>query len=204
MNKDFEIVRGKTFQHVLRWEAPPYLYKAITSISQSAPVSIVTTFAHGLPEGWRVAIVSAKGMTQINAENSPPKTSDYRRATVVDTTTIELNDVNSSDYKAHTASTGFVQFLTPVDMTGFSARMKIKNKVGGTVLASTDAGDTPVDIIDITISTVTKTITLLISATDTAALAWSKGVYDLEMVSAGGIVTTLLAGKISVATEVTT
>ncbi|MBK7842063.1 MAG: hypothetical protein IPJ49_31200 [Candidatus Obscuribacter sp.] len=37
----------------------------------------------------------------------------------------------------------------------------------------------------------TKTITLTISATDTAALTAKKGVADLELVSSGGVVTKL-------------
>jgi hypothetical protein len=38
------------------------------------------------------------------------------------------------------------------------------------------------------------TITLTISATDTAALTAGRGVYDLELVSGSGIVTRLLQG----------
>lgn len=203
MNKDFEITRGKTFQQRIRWETPPYIYKPITSISQGAPAIVVAT-AHGVPDGWRIAVVSAKGMTKINASNNPPETSDYLRATVIDADTIELNDVNSADYKPHIASTGFVQYLTPMDLAGFTARMQIKNKVGGNVLASSLAGDSPLDVITIAIDNAEKTITVTISATATAAFAWSKGVYDLEMVSGTGVVTALLSGIISISTEVTT
>ena len=195
--KDFVVEQGKTFQHILRWEAPPYIYKAITGVTQAGPVRI-TAVGHGVPEGWRVAVVSVKGMTEINAENDPPKTSEFKRATVVDTDHIELNEVNSSGFKAY-VSGGYVQFLTPVDMTGFTARMSIKDKVGGTELLSltTENGG-------ITIDAAAHTISLFISASATAALSWTKGVYDLEMVSSGGIVTGLLVGKISVMKEVTT
>lgn len=199
--KDFVIEQGKTFQHVLRWEAPPYIYKPISGITQAAP-AVVTAATHGVPNGWRVAIVSVKGMTAINAVNDPPKTSEYKRATVLTANTIELNDVNSADYKPYTSG-GYVQYLTPVDMGGFTARMQIKDKVGGVVLASTEVGDTPLDTITITIDNVAKTISLLISAADTAALTWTKGVYELEMIN-GGVVTALLTGKITVTKEVTT
>lgn len=200
-NKDFVIEQGKTFQHVLRWEAPPYIYKPITGITQTLPCR-VTAVGHGLKDGWRTAIVAVKGMTQINATNTPPKSNDFMRATYVDVDTVELNDVNSADFKAWTSG-GYLQYLTPVDMAGYTARMQIKDKVGGTVLASTEAGDTPLNIITITIDNVAKTISVLISATATAALTWTKGVYELEMVS-GGIVTALLVGKITVTKEVTT
>lgn len=201
--KDFVIEQGRTFQHVLRWEAPPYLYKAISAITAAAPAEVTTVAPHDIPDGWRVTIVSAKGMTAINAANDPPKTADYKRAAVTGLSTIELNDVNSSDYKTHTAGTGYVQFLTPVDMAGYTARMQIKDKVGGVVLASTEVGDTPLDTITITIDNVAKTISLLIAAADTAAITWTKGVYDLEMIN-GGVVTALLTGKITVTKEVTT
>ena len=197
-NKDFVIEQGRTFQHVLRWEAPPYIYKPITAITANAPARI-TSAAHGIPDGWRVAVVSVKGMTQINAANNPPKAADFKRATVVDANTIELNDVNSADYKAYTSG-GFIQLLTPVDMTGFTARMSIKDKIGGAVLLSLTTANS-----GIAIDNASKTISLYISATDTEAITtWTKGVYDLELVSSGGVVTALLAGKVSVVKEVTT
>jgi hypothetical protein len=199
--KDFTILQGKTFEHVLRWEALPFVYKAITAITQTLPCRITAT-AHGMLDGWRVAVVSVKGMTQINAENSPPKAKDFHRATVIDANTVELNDVNSADYKPYTSG-GYLQFYTPVDLTGYTARMKIKDRVGGTVLASSEVADTPLDTITITLDDVEATITITISATDTAALTWTKGVYDLELVSSGGVVTQLLSGKIAVEKEVT-
>lgn len=56
----------------------------------------------------------------------------------------------------------------------------------------------------IAIDATAKTITLTISAADTAAIAWTKGVYDLEMVSPTGVVTAILSGKVTVTKEVTT
>ena len=196
-DKDFIIEQGKTFSQVLRWEAPPIIYKAITAITQTAPARLTVT-AHGIPNGWRVAVVSVKGMTQINAPNSPPKDKDYVQATVVDANTVELNTVNAADYKAY-SSGGYLQLNTPVDLAGYTARMSVKDKVGGTELLRLDtvAGD-------IVIDNVAKTITLTVSAVDTAAITWKKGVYDLELISSGGVVTALLSGTVVLAKEVTT
>jgi hypothetical protein len=47
------------------------------------------------------------------------------------------------------------------------------------------------------------TITLTISATDTAALTSGRGVYDLELVSGSGIVTRLLQGVATISRNVT-
>lgn len=131
--KDFTITQGSTFQHDVRWSAPFYVYKPITAITQAGP-AVITSTAHGILDGWQVAIVSVKGMTQINASN-PPKLTEFVRATVTDADTIKLNTVNSATYKPYTSG-GYVQYLSPVDLTGFTARMEIKDKIGGVILAN--------------------------------------------------------------------
>lgn len=202
--QDLAIRQGETFSQVVRWEGDEISYKAISGqIALTAPATIPCT-SHGVPDGWRVVIVSAKGMTDINAKNTPPKSSEYVVATVVDANTLKLNTVNPANFKAHTANTGYVQYYTPVDLAGYTARMKIKDKIGGTVLASTEAGDAPLDIITVTLNNSAKTITIGIDAADTAGLTWTKGVYDLEVVSVSGVVTALLYGSITVTKEVTT
>lgn len=198
MAQNFTILQGKTFSQVIRWETKPIVYKAITAITKAAPARITAT-AHGIPDGWRVAIVSAKGMTQINAKNTPPKDSDFTPSTFVDANTIELNSVNAADYTAYTSG-GYVQYNTPKSLTGFTARMAIKDRVGGTVLLALDSTVNNRIAIDQT----TFTITLTVSATDTAAITWTDGVYDLEMVDPAGVVSQLLSGAIKVVKEVTT
>lgn len=196
--KNLIIRQGKTFSLVLRWETEPIVYKAISAITQTAPVSITAT-AHGVPDGWNVAVVSARGMTEINAESDPPDAADYHKATVVDANTIELNDVNASEYRAYTSG-GYVQYNTPHSLAGYTARMTIRTSVGGTELLSLTTENGGIDIDD-----TAKTIVLTISATDTAAITdWTRGVYDLELVSSGGVVTGLAAGSVRVIKEVTT
>jgi hypothetical protein len=194
---DLEIQQGKTFSRVLRWEAPPVLYKAITGITNGAPVRL-TVPSHDIPNNWRAAVQSVKGMTQINAVNTPPKAKDFNRVTVVDADTVEFNTINASEFSIY-KSGGYLVFNTPVDLTGMTARMTIKDRVGGSVLdtLTTETGGISVD-------TATNTINLLISATDTAAYEWQKGVYDLELISSGGVVTLLLFGAVAVVREVTT
>jgi hypothetical protein len=199
--RDFVIEQGKTFQVVLRWGTQPTIFKPITGITQTAPANITAT-GHGLTDGWRAAVVSVKGMTDINAQNSPPKDSDYHPVTVVDANTVQMNDVNAAGYKVY-SSGGYLQFDTPVDLSGYTPRMKIKDKIGGVVLASTEAGDSPLNIITVALDNNAKTITITISAASTEDITWKKGVYDFEMEKAG-IVTALLAGSVSVTKEVTT
>jgi hypothetical protein len=84
--------------------------------------------------------------------------------------------------------------------------MEIKDQVGGTILMtlSTDVVADPAQRIALDASA--NTISITIAATDTAAsvLTWTKGVYDLEMTSAAGAVTTLFSGSVSIVKEVTT
>lgn len=194
---DIVILQGKTYNQVIRWEASPIVYKPISAITLAAPAQITAT-AHGVPAGWRVAIVSVLGMLQINAKNTPPRPSDYHPATVVSANAISLNDVNSAGYSPYTSG-GYVQYNTPVDMTGFTARMMIKSSVGGTILETLTTANAKI-VLDNT----AKTITLFLDAVTTAAYTWTKGVYDLEMVSAGGVVTAILTGSVAVSKEVTT
>lgn len=200
--KDITIQQGKTYTLVLCWEKKPIVYKTISSIQQSAPVSLTVT-GHGLQSGWRVAITNVKGMVDINAEANNIKDKDYNEVTVVDPNTITINNINATGFKPY-VSGGVLQYNTPVDLTGYTARMAVKDKIGGTVLASTDVAAAPLNTITVALNTTLNTITIGISATSTAAFSWTKGVYELELVSATGVVTSVIAGNVVVTKEVTT
>lgn len=196
---DLSICKGIDFNISLRLEVLPLVYKPITAIQNSAPARLTVT-GHGIPEDWRVAVISAQGLTQLNALNSPPKKKDFRRATVVDANTIEFNDTVTVDNPAHTANTGYVMYYSPVNLSAYtSARMQIKDAVGGTehVLLTTGNGRI---ILDNTL----KRISLNIPSAVTAALAITSGVYDLELVTAAGVVDPCASGVVSVCDEVTT
>jgi hypothetical protein len=195
--QNITIFKGKTFERILRWESPPFKYKAITGITQAGP-AVVTAVGHDVPDGWRVAIVSVQGMREINAKNNPPRAPEFTRATVLTGNTLELNTINSSDFHAWTSG-GYVQYLTPVDLAGYTARMQIRaTKASTTILLELTTANGR-----ITIDNTAKTITLTISAVDTAALTFLEGVYDLELISAGLVVTKLLEGSVFVEEEVT-
>jgi hypothetical protein len=201
--EDLTIVRGKTFSLEVRWEELPIVYKAITAIAQTAP-ALITATGHGLKNGWRVAVVSVKGMAAINA-GTPVKDKDYHAVTIPvadGANKVELNDVNAADFKPYTSG-GYLQYNSPASLAGFAARMSIKDKVGGTELLRLDTtlvAPQP----RIALDDDEHTITLTLSATETADITWTKGVYDLELVSALGVVTLIIYGAVAVGTEVTT
>jgi len=195
---DLIVKQGSTFSRVLRWESPTVVYKPITAITKSAPVRI-TAATHGVPDGWRVNIQSVQGMKQINALNTPPKTSDYHKATVIDANTITLNDVNALEYGTYTSG-GVVAYNQPIDLTGYTARMQIKAKLADATIileltSSPAAG--------LTVDNVAKTITITLTAAQTTLLTFKTAVYSLEMVSSGGAVTEIMSGKITLDKEIT-
>jgi hypothetical protein len=194
---NLEVQQGATFTYVVRWETTPIVYKPITAIIAQAPVRI-TAPSHGLVSGWRAAVVRVRGMRQVNAEHDPPRDEDYHQVTVIDSTTVDMNEVNAANYSTYSGG-GYLQFNTPTDLANFTARMTVRDRIGGTELLSltTENGRIAID-------NAAKTITLTLAATDTDDLAFDTGVYDLEMVSVGGVVTRLLEGRINVSKEATT
>ena len=196
---DLDLRRGATFVLSVRWETEPWLYAAIASIALTAPVAI-TSAAHAIPDGWNVAVVDAKGLTQLNAKNNPPKASDMRRATAVGPTQIEFNEISAAAFGKHQAGTGYLAWLTPHRLDGYTARLQIKGRVGGVVLLSLTSGAGG----GITLDDNNKVIEISITAEQTEAVTWKSGVYDLELVSAGGVVTALMEGAVTVSEEVTT
>lgn len=193
--QDFAITKGKTFHPTLRWGAPPIVYKPISAIPQSAPATLTVT-GHGMIDGWACAVTAVQGMTQINAAHTPPMATEYVQGTVVDANTIELNSVNAAGFDLYETG-GYIQYLTPVDLTGMIARMMIKDSKGNLLATLTTENG------GVTLNNTTKTIQLLISATDTALLTVGKHLYDLEMESSTGVVDELCHGKIVVTAEIT-
>jgi hypothetical protein len=86
-----------------------------------------------------------------------------------------------------------------VNLTGYTARMQVR--------ATLESASTLVELTTansrIALGGTAGTISLTISATDTAALTSGRGVYDLELVSGSGIVTRLLQGVATISRNVT-
>jgi hypothetical protein len=88
---------------------------------------------------------------------------------------------------------------TPVDLTGFTARMHIRVAVRAptTLIELTTENDR------ITFGSLPGQINLLIPADVSTPIVVSDGVYDLELVSPTNIVRRLMEGKVSFHPEVT-
>lgn len=185
------IVRGKTLNKVIRWEADPIVRKPITAISLATGAPVLTVSGHGCTNGWRAYVYDVLGMKQINTENNPPRMSedesrsDWHESTVIDASTIEFNRVNPIDdngklWPAY-VSGGFFCYYTARDLTSYTADVVVRDKEGGTVLLSSRLSDAPLNLLTATVDNATKTVRIGMSETDTAAILWKKGVWEVEM-----------------------
>ena len=86
-----------------------------------------------------------------------------------------------------------------ISLVGYTARMQVR--------ATLESAEALIELTTgngrIALGGAAGTITLTISATDTAALTAGRGVYDLELVSGSGIVTRLLQGVATISRNVT-
>lgn len=203
-----EIKQGSTHNVVFRWESALYSYKPITAISKAAP-AVITATSHGIPNGWFAWVTGCKGMTEINVANdSPLRTNERRKVTVVDVNSVSLNDTNSTNYGTYTTG-GVLAWKTPNDLANYTARMQIRDSVeSDTILATYETNPAPGGGVGngrIALDNTAKTITLTIPASETEAFtdAFDGAAWDLEMVASGGTVTRIAMGRIKLSKEVT-
>jgi hypothetical protein len=194
---EITVTRGKTFECGMLYAESRMLYATLSAISNVAPVRVTAT-GHGIPDGWPVTVSGIKAPAELNTAADAPLV-----VTVVDADTLEFNELNAATWRG-LSGTGVIAFRAPFDLTGCQARAQVRSKVGGDLLFSwhSDAGQVPDGVIEL--SVVTSQIILKMTAAVTAALTWSKGVFDVELITPGGSVLPVTGiSKISVAGEVT-
>lgn len=89
---------------------------------------------------------------------------------------------------------------TPVDLTGYSCRMQIREDTDSkAVIASYNNSNGKLTVS----SPASGVLTWTVTNTETAAYKFNTAVYDLEIISGSGIVTRLLQGEVTLSKEVT-
>lgn len=171
---NYKIYQGSTFTKVLRWETLVKKFANISAITKSAP-TVVSAIGHGIPPGWRFKVSSVTGMKEINTE-------DYLIATSVDTDSVTIGDLNSLSYSTY-VSGGVLEYYEPKNLAAFSARMQIREKLSSTdvFLELTDANG------GVIIDNVEKTITIVVTPTQTELFVAKNYVYSLEMYTASEV-----------------
>lgn len=86
-----------------------------------------------------------------------------------------------------------------INLTGFTARAQVRASYS----AAAKLLDLTTENGGITLGGVAGTVALLASAATTATLPPGFGVWDLELVSPGGVVTRLVQGTVTISPEVT-
>ena len=187
---NFKIYQGSTFKEVLRWETSSKTYKVITGITKAAPI-VITAVGHGAPVGWRAKVTDVVGMKEINSADT------YHTVTGSTTDTVTFNAVNSSSYTAYTSG-GVLEYNTPRSLSGVTARMQIRASLADTVVIESLTTENGKLLIDDSL----KTITVLLSATTTAAYEFSAAVYSLELID-GTEVIPFIYGNLTLVKEIT-
>lgn len=204
-SEDIKIGQGNTYTTVLRWETEPIVRVPITAITCPLGAARISTAPtpHGILDGWRCAITSVQQPREINAADpNDIRDNEYHPATVIDTTTVELNGLNIADFKPYTTD-GFIQYNTPASLTGIEIRVRLKTKKGGTLLASNQVADAPLNVIVTSIDTAKRAITLTFPVAATELLAGKTGWYEVDAVSSDStpVVTQLVSGRFTVEKE---
>ncbi len=194
---DITITKGKTFEFMYRYAESELSYVSVSGMPSAAPVRLIA-LDHGIPDGWPVRIEGARHPVELNTPDG-----GYQVATVVDDSTIELNDLALDQFRAYTTG-GTIIFNKPFDLTGCSARMQIRDTVNGKVLLSLSSDPLAVRDGDIGIEPGLAGIVAKLSPETTAAITWGRGVYDLELVTPdGGVYPVTAVSPVTVAGEVT-
>lgn len=174
--------KGSSVNLPLRLETGTLSFAAISAMAKSAPLR-VTAPGHNLPDGWYVAIVDAKGMTELNASDSNSiRDSEFHRVTWIDADTVDFDGISAANFRTYTSG-GYLAFYAPMSLASYtSARMDIKTRVGGDViLALNTTGGT------LEIDAATSTVWIRLDDTSLDAVAARDYVFDLELVSASAV-----------------
>jgi hypothetical protein len=187
---NFKMYQGATFKEVLRWESSTKAYAPITGITKAAPM-VITSTDHGIPVGWRGKITNVVGMKEVNS------TEVYHTVTDTTSNTLTINAINSLGFTDYTSG-GVFEYNVPTSLSGKTARMQVRSKLEDTATIlelTTENGG-------IVIDNALKTITIVVSATATAALTFTSAVYSLELIE-GSEVIPFIYGSITLSKEIT-
>jgi hypothetical protein len=182
---DMPVVPGATNRKPLWLMQPDYTYKPIAAINQAAPLTL-TVPAHGLPGDWPVWIEGSNS----SALNRSPAREPFRMARVIDTDTIEFNDINGAAIRA---SGGQLVYQTPVDLTGCTGRLLITGSDSSTLELTTADGGLVIEG--------PGQILIVITASQSAELTFDRGTYDLDLTMSNGDVIRWLEGDVTTRSE---
>lgn len=194
------IVKGKTFEFAFLYGEDVFAYRSISAMPSAAPVRF-TVAAHGIPDGWPVHVCDVKTPAEVNtlaaddlrraAEGQEPLPDPRLFARVIDADTIEFNSLVALGWKAY-SSGGVLVFNQPADLTGWSARATVRDRVGGTVLLDFSSNPAAGAAGQVVVDVARSQFVLSLDAAEAAQIAWTCGVWEMEATDPGGKVYSLV------------
>lgn len=204
---DIVITRGKTFEFGFLYADDEPRQVLITGMPSQVPLRL-TVVGHGLPDGWPFWVSCVKAPAELNTgvdsdDANEVMSADPYFVKVIDADTIEVPGVIASCWKAFSGP-GVLITRPPVDLTGWTCRAQVRDKVGGNVLFSwhSDPAENPDGeaVVDVALGT----FFLKMDADTAKSLDWKRGLYDAEAIAPGGEVYPLTGiSSVTVEDEVT-
>lgn len=194
------IRRGASAQIPLRLETPSKVFVPITSMQRTAPIKI-TAPGHGLLNGWRVGVMNALGMTELNSSWDRLDPSRMYPVDVLGENLIALPGVNACGFRPY-LSGGQLVYYAPLDLSTFSAaRMDVKANLNGVNIASFGTAEGTMQL-----NETDQVLWLLLSPAITGELPVGELLFDIELVKTSGDVVAVCsaASTLIVLPEVTT
>lgn len=187
VQQDLEVTQGKTFEAAFGWAQGKFVWKAISGVSQAAPLQL-TAVGHGLKDGWPYWISDLKEPACLNnvrngCEGEPDELGEPYLAEVVDADTLAINHLNGARFKAY-ASGGAIRYYAREDITDYTALLQVRrSEQDDTVLfEASSEGLAPMIAVDE--DGATFYLTIPADAFDEAA--FTGGVYEIEIASPDG------------------
>lgn len=179
------LIRGATYRDTRRFMQPQREYREISAIAATAPLRIAVP-GHGLPGDWLAWVAGVSGFPDLNRV---PGRQLAHRVEVVDDATLEINALSGVGL---TPAGGQLIYQPPVDLSGATARLTIREREdGGNELLSLATGDGIV-------AAGPGTLVVTLSAEETTAIAWSAGWYHLDVTFPDGTVSRFFRGPVTV------
>jgi hypothetical protein len=174
--------KGASADIPLRLETGTLSFAAISAMEKSAPLR-VTAPGHNIPDGWYVAIVDAKGMTELNAVDSNSiRDNEFHRVTWIDADTVDFDGISSANFKTYTSG-GYLAFYAPMGLASYtSARMDVKTRVGGDVILALNTTDGTLEIEE-----TTSTVWIRLDDDALDGLTARDYVFDIELAHATAV-----------------
>ncbi len=178
------IIQGVTFSYAVRIGQPIYVYRPIQAIEAVAPVRLRVD-GHGLSGDWPVWVRSVQRWPEINRE---PRSGKAWQAKRVDADKLEINVLSAV---GQSPVGGELVYQPPVDLTGCSARMRLREEAGGTVLLELEDGaGLELDSAGV--------VRIELTPEQTVALSQSAKHFDLDITFADGEVRRYVEGPVKV------